>query len=80
MGGRWLVGVANKQTGTILISPPRDIPLPSSLGDCHAQVEPACIIAQLRRHWSLRWKRTVSVGVLSKEYSEILVSVLKYLN
>ena len=28
----------NKQTGTILISPPRDIPLPSSLGDCHAQV------------------------------------------
>ena len=42
---------ANKQTGTILISPPRDIPLPSSLGDCHAQVEPACIIAQSRRQY-----------------------------
>ena len=39
---------ANKQTGTILISR-RDIPLPSSLGDCHAQVEAACIIAQSRR-------------------------------
>ena len=36
----------NKQTGTILISPPRDIPLSSSSGDCHAQVDPACIIAQ----------------------------------
>ena len=35
-----------KKTGTILISPPRDIPLSSSSGDCHAQVDPACIIAQ----------------------------------
>ena len=39
----------NKQTGTILISPPRDIPLSSSSGDCHAQVDPACIIAQPAR-------------------------------
>ena len=47
-GGLGSGGEANKQTGTILISR-RDIPLPSSLGDCHAQVEAACIIAQSRR-------------------------------